>query len=253
MLHAHDIKTAAREVGFVACGIAKVADISPERQAVHRNFLDEGRQGDMGYLERHLPLKVNPANLLPDAQAVICVALNYYNPGSPYAARFAQGHDYHDVMRDRLYRLAKTLELPKKSFRPCVDSAPIDEKYWAQRAGIGWQGRNSLIIVPQVGSFVVLGELLVQEDVDAYDEPIPSQCPPNCRLCMEACPNRALDETGLDPRKCLSYFTLEHKSEIPEDIMKKCGTCFYGCDKCAEACPHNRNCPTTDIPEFLPR
>lgn len=245
VLSAATVKRQAAALGFEACGLARAVAVSPEREAELRRWLAEGCQGDMDYLSRHLDLKLDPRRLVEGARTIVSLALNYYPGGageaSPCLARYAQGTDYHDVMRQQLRALMASLGLTEGvDGRCCVDTAPVDEKYWAVQAGLGWRGRHSQLIVPGLGSYCFLGELILVAEADAYDRPMEGRCG-RCRACVEACPAHALRGDGtMDARRCLSYLTIEYRGELPPEAGEQMGGCFYGCDRCAEACPWNR-------------
>ena len=216
----------------------------------------------MAYLENHVEKRLNPCLLVEGAQTVVSVAVNYYSdrvPAPPSTqwrlARYAYGTDYHEVVKGMLHRLLELLgpEAGEGS-RAFVDTAPVDEKYWAQRCGLGWQGRNSQLIIPQAGSYFFLGELILTEKCDEYDDFIPNRCG-TCHRCVEACPTGALRGDGLlDARRCLSYLTIEHRGPLPTEEARRMSPCFYGCDRCAEACPWNeRFAHNTEVEELQPR
>lgn len=246
ILSSASIKAAARRLGFAACGVAAAAPVSAERAARFRRWIAEGRHGTMDYLAGNIDKRLDPRRLFEGARTVVCVALNYF-PEAPVGApdgytlaRYAYGRDYHDVVRARLRTLMSALGLQEfADGRAFCDTAPIDERYWAVQAGIGWQGRNCQLIVPGAGSYFFLGELLLRHEADAYDHPLPPRCG-NCRRCIEACPAAALSADGIDARRCLSYLTIEHRGPLPDVAGAQMGRCIYGCDRCAEACPWNR-------------
>ena len=183
-----------------------------------------------------------------------------YNPGEEavsaewHLARYAYGRDYHEAVKDRLRQMLALLSLEEgRDGRAFADTAPIDEKYWAEQAGIGWRGRNSQIIIPGAGSYFVLGELVLLDEADVYDRPAPNRCG-TCRACLDACPGGALLGDGrLDARRCLSYLTIEHRGALPKELGAEMRGCFYGCDRCAEVCPWNQKAMTATCGDFLPR
>ncbi len=266
------VKAEAARLGFFACGLARAERVSAAREATVRGWLAAGRHAEMSYLQRHLELRLDPRRLLSDARTILVVAMNYCPPTRPKGwtlARYALGQDYHDVLRSRLGELRRRileklavssgLEAPlptdfiEQNGRICVDTAPVDERYWAQRAGLGWQGRSGQLILPQGGTYFFLGLLLLTPEADTYDEPATNRCG-NCRACVEACPTGALTGDGtLDARRCLSYLTIEHRGPLPEGTGKRMGTCLYGCDRCAEACPWNAKAKPTQEAAFRPR
>ena len=211
------IKEEARRLGFSACGFAEAQALPPSVVGTYEKFLSEGRHGEMDYLERNRELRYSPAELLPGTRTVISVALNYYpkikQPASaPQIAYYAYGKDYHKVVKRRLDKLLDYIRrevCPSVSGRSFSDSAPIAERYWACRAGIGWVGRSGMLILPRGGTFFFLGELLVDIDLPP-DAPMPSRCGA-CRNCIESCPTGAISEEGMDSRLCVSYLTIEHE------------------------------------------
>lgn len=281
------LKQKAAELGFSACGVAPAAPLSAERQAERLDWLAEGCQADMHYLEQHTDKRFDPRLLLDGACSVVSLAVNYYpgswdelarematdtdehaavtdekaeksplhRPNAWHLARYAYGTDYHDVVKAMLRQLAAGMGWTAETEVRClVDTAPIDEKYWAQQSGIGWRGRHSQLIVPRAGSYFFLGELLVVHEADRYDRPLAPQCPPHCRRCLDACPTSALRGNGtLDARRCLSYLTIEHRGTLPAEAADKLSPCIYGCDRCAEVCPFNRQARRTTIESLRPR
>lgn len=262
MLQAKKVKQLASEIGFSACGLAPAGPVAEERAVELRQWLVEGCHADMAYLENHVEKRLNPCLLVDGAQTVVSVAVNYYSDQVPAPsstqwrlARYAYGTDYHEVVKGMLHRLQELLgpEAGEGS-RAFVDTAPVDEKYWARRCGLGWQGRNSQLIIPQAGSYFFLGELILTEKCDEYDDFMPNRCG-TCRRCVEACPTGALRGDGLlDARRCLSYLTIEHRGPLPTEESRRMSPCFYGCDRCAEACPWNeRFARNTEVEELQPR
>lgn len=264
-LPAQLIKAEALRLGFHRCGMAPAGPVPDGLRAGYEAWLRRGGQAEMHYLERHADLRSDPRRLLEGARTVVSVALNYYParsfaPGALHPAWYAYGRDYHDVVRERLTALLRTLQeavgrregRPAPEGRVCCDTAPVAERYWAQRCGVGWTGRHGQLIVPGAGSTFFLGELLLTADVDAYDTPAEGRCG-NCRRCLDACPGGALRGDGtLDARRCLSYLTIEHRGPLPPRAARHMGRCFYGCDRCQEACPHLRGATPTDVPDFRP-
>lgn len=263
MLSSHHIRTLAQELGFAACGMAPAGPVSAEREAELRRWLAEGCQADMDYLSRHVDKKLNPCLLVEGAKTVVSLAVNYYPgpwvgqaamPSAWHLARYAYGTDYHDVVKAMLRQLMVALGLEEGTDGRCfVDTAPVDEKYWAERCGLGWRGRHSQLIIPGAGSYFFLGELILTHEVDAYDRPHPNRCG-TCRACLDACPTQALRGNGtLDARRCLSYLTIEHRGDLPDWAAEKMAPCFYGCDRCAEVCPWNRFARPTSVEALQPR
>ena len=262
MLSASHVKQLAAELGFSACGLAPAVPVDSGRAAELRRWLAEGCQADMHYLEGNLDKRLNPCLLVEGAKTVVSLAVNYYSSqvppasGSAYRlARYAYGTDYHEVVKQLLRRLMQQLGLEEgRDGRAFVDTAPIDEKYWAQQCGLGWRGRHSQLILPRAGSYFFLGELVLVHPDDAYDAPMQSHCG-NCRRCIDACPTGALRGDGtLDARRCLSYLTIEHRGALPPEAASSLSPCFYGCDRCGEVCPWNlRFASDTSIADLQPR
>ncbi|NNF43543.1 MAG: tRNA epoxyqueuosine(34) reductase QueG [Phycisphaerales bacterium] len=234
-------------LGFARAGIA---DPAPTRYA--RPLLDwlaAGRHGEMAYLQRHVALLLDPAGLLPGVRAIICVADRYASgepdPASPAffgrIARYARGRDYHDVMRRRLHRLADELRAdhPEHAFRVCVDTAPLLEREYAERAGIGAVGKHTLIIDRAVGSYLLLGELLTTLPLAASAPAPPDPCGA-CTRCIDACPTDAITPWSVDATRCISYVTIEHRTRTDAEIGVRSGDWIFGCDVCQEVCPHNQ-------------
>ncbi len=254
------IKEKALEIGFSACGICEATAISEDVRDAYETWLEKGFHGSLDYLERNLDKRLNPSLLVEDAKSIISVALNYYPDRKlpenvPQFAYYAYGKDYHEVVKGKLHILfdfVKSL-FPTVSGRCFSDSAPVLETYWATRAGIGFKGRNSLLIVPRQGSFFFLGELIIDQKL-SYDSPIEKSFCGNCRKCVDACPTGAiLQEGGVDASKCLSYHTIESKSEIMDEaIAKKLSNQVYGCDICQKVCPWNKFSIPHSTVDFLP-
>jgi epoxyqueuosine reductase len=254
------IRAHVKEIGFDLVGIAPAGG-SAYRDYL-RNWLEQGRHGSMNWLAGRFAERTDPAAYLPGAKSVICVACNYYVPLDPNAARdgtgkvarYALGEDYHEVMKGRLRELADWIRsnAPGALTRAAVDTAPVMEKELAARAGIGWLGKNCCIINEQIGSWVLLGEVITTLDLPR-DEPAVDRCG-SCTRCIEACPTGAI--TGpyqLDARKCISYLTIEHRGEIDPVLRAQVGDWLYGCDICQDVCPWNSKATPTADPSFAPR
>ncbi|MBQ4276653.1 MAG: tRNA epoxyqueuosine(34) reductase QueG [Bacteroidaceae bacterium] len=266
------IKAEAMRLGFSACGVAAADVVDAETRRIYEQCMAEGRMADMNYLARYPDLRFDPTQLLPGCRTIICVALSYYPrqplPDDTYQiAYYAYGRDYHEVMRQKLAQLISPLaaaagitDVPSH-FRPCTDTAPMLERYWAVRSGIGFIGRNHTLIIPRLGSFFFLGEVLTTIKPTAASDALPfvegrrvreSSCA-SCHRCIDACPTGALHSDGtFDARRCLSYLTIEHRGPFtPEqaDMVSSQPTPYYiyGCDRCQRCCPHNqRAVPTTE-------
>ncbi len=251
------IRHEALSLGFDACGFARVEVVDTVTQTDYRQWLEAGNHAQMKYLANHLDLRDNPALLHPNARTVICVALNYYPaqhsaPGNPRFAYYAYGKDYHDVVREKLKQLAQFIQpYSLESGRICCDTAPVRERYWAMRAGIGFIGKNGQLIIPGKGSYFFLGELLTTLDLPP-DNPIPASCG-DCTRCLDSCPTHALFTPGkLDARRCISCQTIENREEIAPEVASRMGNRIYGCDTCQLCCPHNQGAQPTNCPELAP-
>lgn len=259
MLPAVEIKEKAKEIGFDACGIAQVATADSEALFFDR-WLKEGNQAGMAYMENHREIRLNPAGLVEGAKTVISVALNYYPeqrlpPEAPHIAYYAYGKDYHLVVKEMLNELwsARMGQADTGTARFFTDSAPILERYWAWKAGLGWIGKNTNLIIPGKGSFFFLGEIVTTLEADHYDTPQKNRCG-SCSRCLDTCPTGALEgPRHLNARKCLSYLTIENRGEIPAEQAAHLGNRLYGCDTCQEVCPWNRFARPTQIEAFRPK
>jgi len=247
------LKYLAAKAGAQSVGFAEATEVDADVANRYTRWLACGNNGTMGYLSNYPQVRRDPRMLLDDAQSartIIACAFSYYHTEqqADSAARFAMyahGSDYHEVLRKRLAPLAEALAAEGHRSRICVDSAPIMERYWAQRAGVGFQGRNGLVIVPGMGSYFFLAEIITTARI-APDAPCRLTCG-DCGLCAKACPGGALRcEDGFDARHCLSYLSIEHRGELPVPLGKR----VYGCDECQRVCPHNANPPITEIEEF---
>lgn len=248
----------ARKEGFDACGIAAAASIDPEDRL--GQWLRSGYHADMDWMERTRDIRQDVQKKLPGTRSVVVVARNYYAArpeaaaGSGKVARYAWGRDYHRVLLKPLRRVARfieTLEDGAKTYC-CIDSGPVLEKAWAVRAGLGWLGKNSLVLRRDLGSWFFLGTILTTVELEP-DSSIPDQCG-SCRLCIDACPTNAIMEPKVvDSRRCISYQTIENRGEVPEDLRSKFEGWVFGCDICQDVCPWNRKATVTDEADFHPR
>jgi epoxyqueuosine reductase len=249
------VKALALELGFdlVATGPAD----PPEHGAALRRWVEAGHAATMGYLKRRLEERLDPRRVLPGARSVLCVALNYYQ-GEPAdaswrpVARYAWGRDYHDVIAPRLERLAAHLaEAGGARSRGYVDTGPVLERDLAARAGLGWVGKNTMLLHPRLGSWFFLGVLLTTAEL-ARDAPLADRCG-SCRACLDACPTGAfVAPYVLDARRCISYLTIEHRGDIDPDLQPGMAGWQFGCDICQDVCPWNRKAPTTAEADFGP-
>lgn len=262
-MKASDIKRRAAELGFDLCGVAP-AEAFPELQALP-GWLARGYAGRMAYLNRTARTRVDVRQWLPSARSVVSVACVYHtdrplsvertDPERAVIARYAWGDDYHDVLTARLeLLLAWMRQAHPSSFdaRVGVDDAPVQERVFAARAGLGWIGKNTCVINPEIGSWFVLGEIVASLDL-AYDQPALDRCG-TCQLCLEACPTGAIVEPYVvDARRCLSYLTIEIKKDIPEEQRPDLGAHVFGCDICQDVCPYNAAASASGDPAWEPR
>ncbi len=251
------IKSEALRLGFAVCGIAKAEAVAAEAGKQMELWIGEGKNGCMSYLERNSDKRYNPQLIFPGCRSVICVALNYYSgeldENKLHLSRYAQGDDYHKIVKDKLYALLQKInEIQPVKGRAFCDSAPVLERYWAQKAGIGWIGKNHQLIIPHAGTYFFLGELMIDAAAE-YDVPFEKNHCGLCEACINNCPTHALKNDSFDARCCLSYLTIEYREKLPENIGEKMGKCFYGCDRCQTACPHNRFAQPTETPQFMPK
>jgi epoxyqueuosine reductase len=251
------IKAKAHEIGFDLIGIARPRNLD-EHQDVLNKWISEGMNADMHYLGRDIHKRTDPSFLLDGVKSVIVTGSSYFpserqgGDGIPVLSKYAYGKDYHVVIGEKLNKLFTyilSLE-PEAKGRVCVDSSPILEKAWAKEAGIGWPGRNSIVINKDFGSFIFLGEILLDIEL-GYDKPYPEDLCGNCNLCRNACPTRAInDNRTINSNKCISWLTLENKNEIPEEFNDSFNDKVYGCDICQDACPYNKNAICSNNPDF---
>lgn len=238
------IKAEATRLGFDVCGITRACEVASEEAEALERWVQEGQHGSMSYLERNSDKRRNPAELVPGCKSIISVAMSYaqenFDETHLHISRYAQGSDYHKIVKDKLYLLLQSINsLHPVKGRPFCDSAPVMERYWAKQAGIGRIGKNHQLIIPRLGSYFFLGELLVDCEL-VYDEPLTGSICGSCTRCIDNCPTGALTAHGFDARKCLSYLTIEHRDELPKNIGEKMGKCIYGCDRCQTACLWNK-------------
>ncbi|MBS0187235.1 MAG: tRNA epoxyqueuosine(34) reductase QueG [Planctomycetes bacterium] len=241
------IAEACRGLGFALAG---VCDVRPSaRGAEYREWLRAGRHGLMAYLARNTSIRENPAELLPDARCAIMVGDLYHErsesrpgaePGKGLIARYARGRDYHKVLKKRLHALCDALgaQHPGAAFRAFVDTAPVMEREIAQLAGLGWIGKNTLLIHPRLGSFFFLGGVLTTLDIPNNPSLVADHCG-TCTRCIDACPTQAISPYSVDASRCISYLTIEHRAPIDPVFHEAMGSWLYGCDICQEVCPHN--------------
>ncbi len=240
------IKTAASQLGFSFCGISKAEFLEEEARQLEE-WLRRGYHGKMSYMERYFDKRVDPTLLVPGAKSVVSLIFNYYpstdlaEQGTLKIAKYAYGEDYHFIIRERLKQL---LEIIRENIgdvhgRAFVDSAPVMERTWAARAGLGWAGKNTLLLNRDMGSFFFLAELIIDLELE-YDSPAKDYCG-TCTACMDACPTQAITEPYVvDGSRCISYYTIELREEIPQDAGENFDNWIFGCDICQDVCPWNR-------------
>lgn len=252
------LKARARELGFDLVGITTAAP--PATHAAFLAWLAKGYGGEMAYLHRHADARARPTSLLDGVRSVVMLAMNYkasapQAEGMARVASYAAGSDYHRILWDRLEQLLGWVraEVPGCQGRGVVDSAPLLERDFARRAGLGWFGKNTMLIHPQLGSFFFLGALLLTLDLQP-DEPFVADHCGTCTACLEACPTQAFPRPGeLDATQCISYLTIEHRSSIPPRLREGMGDWLFGCDVCQDVCPWNHKAPPTRESAFAPR
>lgn len=244
--HTHFIKSKAAELGFSFCGISKAEFLEEEAPRVE-DWLKRGYHGKMSYLENYFDKRLDPTLLVPGAKSVISLLYNYY-PEKDLGlqqelkvAKYAYGEDYHFVIKDKMKVFLTDIqaEVGEVQGRAFVDSAPILERVWAKKSGLGWIGKNSLLLNREMGSFFFIAELIIDLELE-YDAPVKDYCG-TCTACMDACPTDAIPQPFVvDGSKCISYFTIELKEEIPLDVKGKFENWIFGCDICQDVCPWNR-------------
>lgn len=254
------LKREALALGFSAVGIAR-ADFLAEEATHLETWLKRGFAGEMAYLERNADKRLDPRVLYPGTRSVVSLVFNYHNPerpqgdDAPRVAQYAFGEDYHFVLKWKLKELLKKARVEWGDFqgRAFVDSAPVHERAWARRAGLGWVGKNSLLLNKGMGSYFFLAELLVDLDLQP-DRPNPVDHCGTCTRCIDACPTGAIIQPQVvDGSRCISYFTIELRGEIPEPYARQLGDWAFGCDVCQEVCPWNRHATPHSEPRLAPR
>jgi epoxyqueuosine reductase len=256
--HTSSIKSKAAELGFSFCGISKAEFLSDEASHLEQ-WLKRGYHGKMSYMENYFDKRLDPTLLVPGAKSVISLIYNYY-PKHDFAAgkelkiaKYAYGEDYHFVVKDKLKELLSTIQQQVGEIygRAFVDSAPVMERAWAKRSGIGWMGKNSLLLNREMGSFFFLAELIIDLELE-YDGPMKDYCG-TCTACIDACPTDAIPQPFvIDGSKCISYFTIELKEEIPNEVKGKFDNWIFGCDICQDVCPWNTFSKPHKEPRFDP-
>ncbi|RRQ49413.1 tRNA epoxyqueuosine(34) reductase QueG [Maribacter algicola] len=251
------IKTEAKRLGFLSCGISK-ADFLEEEAPRLETWLKRNMHGEMGYMENHFDKRLDPRLLVDRAKSVISLLLNYYpedkqREDSYKLAKYAYGQDYHHVIKGKLGQLHQFIseEIGEVNGRAFVDSAPVLDKAWAAKSGLGWIGKNSNLLTKEVGSFYFIAELIVDLELE-YDTPVTDHCG-TCTACIDACPTKAIVEPYVvDGSKCISYLTIELKNEIPKGFEGKMDDWMFGCDVCQDVCPWNRFSKPHNEPLFAP-
>ena len=253
------IKNKALELGFSACGIAAARKLEEEEQWL-KDFLHANYHGKMSYLANHFEKRLDPTVLVPGAKSIVVLLLNYFpekfQKGSniPIISKYAYGKDYHLVIKEKLQVLYDFInnEIAPIEGRIFTDSAPVLERAWAVQAGLGWIGKNGLLLNKELGSFFFIAELIVNLELE-YDQPYEKEHCGSCSQCLSACPTQALVKPYvLDARKCISYLTIELKDEIPAEFRPKLMHRAFGCDICQDVCPWNQRPKTTTVEEFKP-
>lgn len=253
----HLIKTEAKRLGFLSCGISKAEFLEDEAPRLEK-WLKQNMHGEMQYMENHFDKRLDPTKLVEDSKSVISLLLNYFpeekqNPDSFKISKYAYGMDYHFVIKDKLKSLLHFIqeEIGEVHGRAFVDSAPVLDKAWAAKSGLGWIGKHSNLLTQQVGSFYFVAELIVDLELE-YDAPVTDHCG-TCTACIDACPTKAIIEPYVvDGSKCISYLTIELKNEIPSEFQDKMDDWMFGCDVCQDVCPWNRFSKSHNEPLFNP-
>lgn len=257
--HTHLIKQEAARLGFSFCGIAKAVQLVDDARRLEQ-WLHKGFNGTMQYMENHFDLRTDPRKLVPGAKSVITLLLNYFssekqNEDTPKISRYAFGTDYHYVIKEKLNALLQTMRphIGEVNGRGFVDSAPVLERSWAQRSGLGWIGKNGNLINKQRGSYFFIATLITDLELD-YDDAFAKDYCGTCTKCIDSCPTGAiLNEKVIDGSKCISYFTIELKDAlIPDEMKGKFTNWVFGCDICQEVCPWNRFSKPHTEPAFTP-
>lgn len=251
------IKDEAQRLGFISCGISKAGFLEQEAPRLE-SWLNKNMHGEMAYMENHFDKRLDPTLLVPGAKSVVSLLLNYYpdekqREDTYKISKYAYGTDYHFVIKDKLKELLDFINanIGEVAGRAFVDSAPVLDKAWAAKSGLGWIGKHSNLLTKQVGSFYFIAELIIDLDLD-YDTPVTDHCG-SCTACIDACPTNAIvDAHVVDGSKCISYFTIELKNELPSFAQDKMDDWMFGCDVCQDVCPWNRFSKPHNEPLFDP-
>ena len=253
------IRSKANELGFFHCGFSNATELKDEATQLEK-WLKLDYQGKMSYMENHFDKRIDPRKLVDGAQTVVSLLLNYFpekrqtNPHAPKISKYAYGEDYHNVIKDKLKALMKAIqeEIGEVGGRVFVDSAPVMDKVWAKKAGLGWVGKHTNLVHPKHGSFFFIAELIIDLEIEP-DGPMKDFCG-TCTRCIDACPTEAIVAPyQLDAKKCISYLTIELKDEIlPKEFSGKMDNWMFGCDVCQDVCPWNRFSSFHNEPRFEP-
>lgn len=251
------IKREAERLGFMSCGISKAEFLEEEAPRLEA-YLEQNMNGKMGYLENHFDKRLDPTLLVPGSKSVVSLLFNYYPAEEQIEdtykiSKYAYGRDYHFVVKDKLRELLHFIneEIGEVHGRAFVDSAPVLDKAWAAKSGLGWVGKHTLLLTKQVGSFYFVAELIIDLELE-YDSPVTDHCG-SCTACIDACPTQAIvADRVVDGSKCISYFTIELKDEIPSAVKGQFEDWIFGCDICQDVCPWNRFSKPHREPLFNP-
>lgn len=257
-LHSKQIKEHAKRLGFLSCGISKAGFLEDEAPRLEQ-WLAQGHHGSMTYMERNFDKRLDPTKLVPGAKSVVSLLYNYYpsakqsDKEAPKLSKYAYGKDYHFVVKEKLKELMHSIEeeIGEVSGRAFVDSAPVLDKAWAAKGGLGWLGKHTNLISKKTGSFFFIAELIIDLPLEA-DTPVTDHCG-SCTACIDACPTDAIIAPyQVDGSKCISHFTIELKDAIPQEVKGKFDNWVFGCDVCQDVCPWNRFSTPHQEPEFEP-
>jgi epoxyqueuosine reductase len=256
--HTQQIKTEAKRLGFLSCGIGKAEFLEAEAPRLEK-WLNQNMHGEMQYMENHFDKRLDPTKLVQDSKSVVSLLLNYlpsetqHDKSAPKLSKYAYGTDYHFVIKDKLKSLLQFIqdEIGEVHGRAFVDSAPVLDKAWAAKSGLGWIGKHSNLLTQQVGSFYFIAELIIDLELD-YDLPTTDHCG-TCTACIDACPTQAIvDPYVVDGSKCISYFTIELKDQLPNNMKGQFDDWMFGCDVCQDVCPWNKFSKPHREPLFNP-
>ncbi|MBN2744738.1 MAG: tRNA epoxyqueuosine(34) reductase QueG [Marinilabiliaceae bacterium] len=259
-IHRQQIRAKALDLGFDDIGFATAQRLNDDEPRLQKWLLN-GANAEMAYMANHFEKRVDPRLLVDGACTIVSLLSSYKpavesnNPDNFKIARYAWGHDYHEVIREKLNELfnyIRDYHYPDLQGRAFVDSAPVLERAWAARAGLGWMGKNTCLIHPKLGSYVFISELIINMPLTGNSSLVNNHCG-SCSRCIDACPTQAITPGFVDARKCISYWTIEHKGEIDPSITQNLNNWIFGCDICQEVCPWNRKTPPSKEPSFSPQ